>query len=204
MALEGMGADVGEGTVIEYGCLVNHKYDGWREAGRIGDRCHLRAYTIVYADTLLGDNTQTGVRALIRPFTTTGVRCVIGTTAVIEGRVTLGDDVVLQTGVFIPTHTLIGDRVFIGPHAVLTNDRYPLRKRHDYKATGPTLEEDVTIGANATIMPGLTIGRGAMIAAGAVVTKHVPAWTMAVGAPARLRDLPDHLRAQNHRGGGPK
>ena len=65
---------------------------------------------------------------------------------------------------------------------------------------GPTLANDVTIGANATLMPGISVGEGAFIAGGAVVTRDVPAWKMAVGVPARIVDLPENLKKPNRLG----
>lgn len=94
--------------------------------------------------------------------------------------------------VFIPTHTEIGNEVFIGPNAVLTNDRYPPTGKPELK--GPVLEDLAVIGANATILPGVCIGRGAAVAAGAVVTKDVPPGKMALGVPAGIRDIPDQMR----------
>ena len=94
----------------------------------------------------------------------------------------------MQSLVFVPTHTVIGNGVFLGPHAVLTNDRYPPTGKPELR--GPILEDRAVIGANTTILPGITIGKGAVVAAGAVVTADVPPRTMAVGVPARIRDLP--------------
>jgi acetyltransferase-like isoleucine patch superfamily enzyme len=153
--------------------------------------------TVIYANVRLGARSATGTFALIREHTHMGEDCLVGSTTIIEGHARMGDGVVLQSGVFVPTETIMGQRVFVGPCAVLTNDRYPLRRRSTYRAEGPVLEDDVTIGANATLLPGVRVGEGAMVAAGAVVTKDVPAWTMAIGCPARIRDLPDDLRQPN-------
>ena len=104
----------------------------------------------------------------------------------------------MQTGVYIPTGSRIGDRCFLGPNATLTNDRTPLRT--DYRLEGVTLANDVTIGAHATLMPGISVGEGAFIAGGAVVTRDVPPWKMAVGVPARIVDLPENLKKPNRLG----
>ncbi|HWC11031.1 MAG TPA: acyltransferase [Acidimicrobiales bacterium] len=184
-------------ATVEPGAVVGHPYDGWQAPARLGWACIVRTGTVIYADTVFGDHTATGVRALIREHTSVGRRGLIGSAAMIEGHAHLGDDVVLQSGVFLPTGTLVGDRVFVGPCAVLTNDRYPLRRRQHYRPEGPILEDDASIGANVTVLPGVRIGEGAMVAAGAVVTRDVPAWTLAVGCPARVQDLPAELREQN-------
>jgi acetyltransferase-like isoleucine patch superfamily enzyme len=79
----------------------------------------------------------------------------------------------------------------------MTNDRYPLRMRKEYVVAGPQLDDDVTIGANATLLPGVRIGAGAVVAAGAVVTRDVPEWSLAVGVPAKVCELAAHLREPN-------
>jgi len=114
---------------------------------------------------------------------------------VLDGRVTVGDDVRIQTGVYVPPASRIDDRVFLGPNVVLTNDPYPLRQAVDL--TGPTIEADVSVGANATVLPGVTVGRGSFVAAGAVVVDDVPPRTLAVGVPATHRPLPDPLDTGN-------
>jgi acetyltransferase-like isoleucine patch superfamily enzyme len=94
--------------------------------------------------------------------------------------------------VFIPTHTKIGNRVFIGPAAVLTNDRYPPTGKPEL--AGPVLEDGAVIGAHATILPGIMVGKDAAVAAGAVVTRDVPPGMMAIGVPAVIKDMPLPMR----------
>ena len=158
----------------------------------IGRNAVLRSGTIIYCDVLIGDAFQTGHNVLIREKTTIGDRVAIGTAAVIEGDCMIGDDARLQSLVYIPTGTRIGNRVFIGPNAVLTNDRYPPGPHESL--LGPVIRDGAVIGANATILPGVTVGEGAFVAAGAVVTKDVPPGMLAVGTPARFRPLPPEAR----------
>ena len=87
--------------------------------------------------------------------------------------------------------------MFIGPGVTITNDRYPLKLRDQYKPEGVILEDGVTIGGGVTIVPGVRIGRDAFIAAGAIVTKDVPPDSLVVGAPGLVQPLPDHLRERN-------
>jgi acetyltransferase-like isoleucine patch superfamily enzyme len=105
--------------------------------------------------------------------------------------VTIGNDVNLQSLVYIPTNTKIGDHVFIGPGTVLTNDRYPPSRTG--VLAGPTILEGAAIGANVTILPGVCIGENSLVAAGAVVTRDVPPRKLAIGSPAKIRDLPDEM-----------
>ncbi len=161
----------------------------------IGDRARIRKGTIVYTDVEIGDDLTTGHNALIREETTVGDDVIVGTDTVIDGQCEIGSHVSLQTGVYIPTHTTVGDNVFIGPRAVLTNDPYPVRL--DADLAGPTLEDGVSVGANATILPDVTVGEGAFVAAGATVIEDVPPDTLALGTPARHRDLPENLTGEN-------
>lgn len=161
----------------------------------LGDGAVVRSGSVIYSDVVAGENLQTGHRVLVRERTTLGNDVLVGTDTVIDGNCSIGSNVSLQTGVYIPSHTTIGDRVFIGPRAVLTNDPYPIRQ--DVDLVGPNLEDGCSIGANATILPGVTIGENAFVAAGAVVTQDVPADSLAIGAPAEIRPLPDQLTGGN-------
>jgi acetyltransferase-like isoleucine patch superfamily enzyme len=161
----------------------------------IGADPTVRSHSVIYGDVVVGDRFVTGHGAVVREGSVLGDDVLVGTHAVVDGECTIGDDCSLQTGVYLPRHTTLGDRVFLGPHAVLTNDPYPLREEADLE--GPTLEDDVSIGANATVLPGVTVGEGAFVAADAVVTEDVPAETLAVGSPAEFEPLPDRLTGRN-------
>ncbi|HMA04476.1 MAG TPA: acyltransferase [Methanomicrobiales archaeon] len=155
----------------------------------IGRNAFLCPGTTMYCDVEIGDDFTCGHNVLIREGTRIGDRVAIGTGTVIEGTTEIGDDVRIQSLVFIPVNTTIGNGVFIGPHAVLTNDRYPPFGGPELK--GPVLSDRSIIGANATILSGIVIGEGACVAAGAVVTSDVPSCKLAIGSPARIRDLPE-------------
>ncbi len=157
----------------------------------IGDDAVLRSGSIIYCEVTIGDHFQCGHNVLIREKTTIGKNTSIGTSSVIEGYTTIGSNVSIQSMVFIPTNTHIGDRVFIGPASVLTNDRYPPTGKPELR--GPVLEEGVVIGAKSVILPMVRIGQGAAVAAGAVVTRDVPAGKMAIGSPAKIREMPREM-----------
>ena len=97
----------------------------------------------------------------------------------------IGRDVNFQHHSYAATGTVIGDRVFVGPGVGFTNDDYPTLFG-PHHLSPPVVENDVSIGANAVINPGVRIGEGSMIGAGAVVTKDVPPWSIVVGIPARV------------------
>lgn len=158
----------------------------------LGAHSVVRTGTVVYSDVNIGDYFTSGHNVLIREKTIIGDYVSVGTGTIIEGYSIIGDHSNLQSMVYIPTNTLIGSHVFIGPNAVLTNDKYPPNDGKNLK--GPTLEDYSSIGANVTILPGITIGKGALVAAGSLVTKDVPPKTLAIGAPARITDLPSGAR----------
>jgi len=152
----------------------------------IGENAIIRSGTIIYCDVVIGDNFQTGHNVMIRENTRIGNNVSVGTATIIEGNTVIGNDVSLQSTVYIPTGTIIGNRVFIGPNAVLTNDKYPPGKN----LRAPTIENGAAIGANSTLLPGIRIGEGALVAAGAIVTRDIPARMLAIGSPARIKKLP--------------
>src|SRR5216684_2620 len=116
-----------------------------------------------------------------------GRGCVLGQNVMVGTGVIIGNNVKIQNNVSIYTGVVIEDDVFLGPSAVLTNVRTPrshVSRKHAFQQT--LLRRGSTIGANATIVCDVTIGRYAFVAAGAVVTRHVPDFALVYGNPARL------------------
>lgn len=187
----------GRDAIIQDGAVVGLKYSDRCEPAVVGDNAFIRSGSVIYADVRLGDHFQCGHNVTIRARTTIGRHVTVGTNSVIEGDVEIGDFVKIESNCFVPTHVLIGSRVFLGPNVVMLNDRYPLRRRDQYRPEGPVLEDNVTVGAAAVLCPGVRIGAGSFIAAGAVVTKDVPPGMLAVGVPARPSPLPEELDEPN-------
>ncbi|MDY6865177.1 MAG: DapH/DapD/GlmU-related protein [Halobacteriota archaeon] len=178
--------------IIESGLQIEeYEYEG----AVIGDDGLIRPGSVIYCDSKIGDSFKTGHNIVIREKTIIGNNVLIGTNTVIDGSTTIGTGISIQSNVYIPTDTIIEDNVFIGPNAVLTNDKYPIRK--EYKLKGPKIKKGASIGANSTTLPDVRIGKGAMVAAGALVTKDVPDFTLAIGTPATMVDLPKELRKKN-------
>lgn len=188
-------AELGRNPNVDEGATVGYEYEGAEQPAIVGDDARIRSGTTIYADVAIGDRFVTGHDALVREQTVVGDDVVLGTKSILDGSISVGSNVSIQTGVYVPPQTDIGDRVFLGPNAVLTNDSYPLRV--DMDLDGPTLEDDVSIGANATVLPGVTVGEGAFVAAGAVVVDDVPPETLAVGVPADTQPLPEPLAREN-------
>jgi len=182
-------------VTVETGATVGVAYEADSEPPDIGAESLVRNGSIVYDDVVTGRGFTTGHFALVRERTTLGEDVLVGTQAVVDGATAVGDRVSMQTGVYVPRETRIGDDVFLGPSATLLNDPYPVRTATDLD--GPTIEDGVSVGANATVLPDVRVGEDAFVAAGSVVTDDVPAGTLAVGAPATHRDLPPELRGGN-------
>ncbi len=161
----------------------------------IGDNAVIRSNSTIYTDVEIRNSLRTGHNVLIREDTVIGDNVLIGTNTIIDGCTNIGSNVSIQGNVYIPLDVIIEDNVFIGPCAVLTNDRYPIRKKSQLK--GPILRRGASVGANATLLPGVEIGEGAMVAAGALVTRDVLPWKLAIGFPARIKELPEELRTVN-------
>ena len=134
----------------------------------------------------IGEGTRVWQYVVILPGAVIGRDGNICSQCFIENQVVVGDRVTVKCGVQLWDGVTLEDDVFVGPNATFTNDREP-RSRNASATLLPTLvKKGASIGANATILPGLTIGEGAMVGAGAVVTKDVPPRTLVVGNPARV------------------
>ena len=134
-------------------------------------------------DVTMGPDCVVWQGATICNDVTLGEGVVIGSNAWIGKGCKIGSFTRIQHGAFIPNYTLIGRSVFIGPNSTLTDDKYPKVGRQ-YKPEPPILEDDCSIGAGVVILPGVRIGRGAMIGAGSVVTKDILPFLTTKGVPA--------------------
>ncbi|MGL5487911.1 MAG: acyltransferase [Shewanella sp.] len=115
-----------------------------------------------------------------------GENCNICAHTLIENDVIIGHNVTIKSGVYIWDGTRIGNDVFIGPCVAFTNDKMPRSKVYPQSFLNITVHDNASIGANATLLPGITIGKFAMVGAGAVVTKDVPAGAIVIGNPAKI------------------
>ncbi len=134
----------------------------------------------------IGANTRIWAFAHILPNAVIGRDCNICDSVFIENEVLIGDRVTVKCGVQLWDGLVIEDDVFIGPNATFTNDPFPRSKIYPEKFLKTLIRKGASIGANATILPGLEIGPGAMVGAGAVVTQSVPPNAIVVGNPARI------------------
>jgi UDP-2-acetamido-3-amino-2,3-dideoxy-glucuronate N-acetyltransferase len=146
------------------------------------------------AESQIGQGTRVWQFVVVLKGAKIGAGCNICAQTLIEGDVVIGDRVTVKSGVQIWDGSVIGDDVFIGPNATFSNDLYPRSKQYPTKFSGVTIHNGASIGANATLLPGITVGEKAMVGAGAVVTKDVPSRAVVVGNPAKIvRFLDDSL-----------
>ena len=134
----------------------------------------------------IGDNTQIWQFAVVLKNAVIGKDCNINCHTFIENDVKIGDRVTVKSGTYIWDGITIADDVFLGPNVTFVNDNYPRSKLYLETFAKTKIEKFVSIGANATILGGVNIGEYALIGAGSVVTKSVPAFSLLKGNPGRI------------------
>lgn len=134
----------------------------------------------------VGENTNIWQFCVVLAKAKIGAYCNICANTFIENEVTIGNNVTIKCGVQIWDGITIGNNVFIGPNVTFTNDLVP-RSKQEWTRVDTIIEDGVTIGANSTIIGGHKLGRYSFISAGSLVTKDIPAHTVWMGNPARMR-----------------
>ena len=136
-------------------------------------------------DAIIGEGTKIWINSQIREFSHIGKNCTIGKDTYIDEHVFIGDRVKIQNGVSVYNGVTIEDDVFVGPNVTFTNDHVPRAFNTSWKISETIIKKGASIGANATIICGITIGEYAMIGAGSVIVKNVLPYTLVVGNPAK-------------------
>lgn len=179
---------IGAGTIVEDGAVVGQPPRG-KSPGElpthIGAAGVIRSGTVIYAGTTIGDGFNAGHGAMIRESNVIGNDCSVGSNAVLEPGNKIGNGTRIHSQCFLE-HVTLGNRVFLGPGVVFTDDPHPVCPRYLDCVLGATVDDDVSIGGNATILPGVRIGAGSLIGAGAVVTKNVDSGVVVGGNPATV------------------
>jgi acetyltransferase-like isoleucine patch superfamily enzyme len=196
---------VHDGVVIGDGCIVeDHAILGRRprlsgrssargEVGRLtlGERVTVCAGAIVFAGARIGEGAILGDQSFVRERSTVGPDSVVGRGSVIDNDVSIGARVRIQTNVYVTAFSVVEDDVFVGPCAMSTNDDTMARHDADYALRGATLRRACRVGGGAVLTPGVEVGEEAFVAAGALVTRDVPARAVVMGVPARVvREVP--------------
>jgi len=148
----------------------------------------------VSSQAIIGSGVKIWHQAQVREGVRIGAHCIVGKGAYIDFDVVIGDNVKIQNGVYVYHGATVKDGVFLGPGVILTNDKLPrainpdgmLKTDADWEVSPTLIRRGASIGAGAVILPGVTVGEFAMVGAGAIVTRDVPAHGLVYGNPARL------------------
>lgn len=181
------GVEIGAGSTICNDCVLGEPPAGYYSASefanpplKIGTGALIRSHSILYAGSTIGDAFQTGHRVTIRENMRIGDHCSVGTLCDLQGHSVFGDYVRLHSNVHIGQKSRLGSFVFIYPYVVLTNDPTPPSE----VLVGPVVEDYAQIAVMSVILPGVRVGRHALVGAHALVAKDVPDFMLAVGSPA--------------------
>ncbi len=139
----------------------------------IGENTNIWQFCVVFSEARIGSN------------------CNICANVLIENDVTVGDNVTVKSGVQLWDGVTLEDNVFVGPNVTFTNNRFPRSKVYPKENCRTVVKKGASLGANTTVVAGITIGERAMVGAGSVVTKDIPAYSVWFGNPARLRGYVD-------------
>ena len=188
------GTTIGDGCVIEDGAVLGKRprlARGSSAAGDVGDltigaRVTVCAGAVVFAGTSVGDEAILGDQCHVRERSRIGERSVIGRGSAVDNDVLIGARVKVQSNVYLTAFSVVEDDVFVGPGASTTNDDTMARHGAEYALRGATLRRACRVGGSVVLTPGVEIGEEAFVAAGAVVTRDVPARAVAMGVPARV------------------
>jgi acetyltransferase-like isoleucine patch superfamily enzyme len=166
---------------------------------RLGPGARVRSGTVIYAGSSIGAGLETGHNVVIREQNVIGDDLNIWNSSTIDYGCVIGSGVKIHCNVYVAQFTTLEDDVFLAPGVQIANDPHPIC---GLCMRGPTIKRGARIGVNVTILPHVTIGEGALIGAGSVVTRDIPAHTLAYGNPARptrpVDDLPCPFEKVEH------
>lgn len=189
------GTILGAGVEVFPGCHLGKRPAGagatdrplrFEERVEIGASCALGPNAVIFLGVFLGENTLVGDGASVREGSVVGRRCVLGRHVTLNYDTHLGDEVKVMDHSWLAGKMRVGHRVFMSGGVLTANDRAIGSAGYEEdRIRGPEIEDDVRIGVGAILLPAVRIGRGAVVAAGAVVTRDVAAGQLVVGMPAR-------------------
>ncbi len=148
---------------------------------RIGPGAFLRSGTVIYQHVTIGSRFQSGHHVTIREENQIGDDVCVWSNTIVDYLCRIGHRVKIHAGVYVCQRSIIEEDVFIAPGCVFTNDKYPNSGFHE----GPVVRQGAKIGGHVTLLPGVVVGKRALVGAGSVVTKNVPDGAVVAGVPAR-------------------
>jgi UDP-2-acetamido-3-amino-2,3-dideoxy-glucuronate N-acetyltransferase len=165
----------------------------------IGDNCIVGTQVVIYAGCKINSNVLVADLSSIREDVEIGEYTIVGRGVAVENKCTVGKRCKLETNAYITALSEIGDFVFISPNVTFTNDNFMGRTKERFKYhKGVTIKTGGRVGANSTVLPGITIHEDALVAAGSVVTKDVPSEKIVLGSPAKVwNDVPEEQLLKN-------
>jgi acetyltransferase-like isoleucine patch superfamily enzyme len=152
----------------------------------MNDNIFIHPSAHVSAGAKIDEGTKIWINSQVREGAVIGKNCIISKDTYIDTGVIIGDNVKIQNGVSVYNGVIIEDSVFVGPNAVFTNDLIPRAENANWQITHTLVKKGCSIGANATIICGNTLGEYSMVGAGSVVTRDVPPYALVLGNPARV------------------
>ena len=178
--------ELGNNVIVGDFCIIGSPFKGYDgEKTFIGDNSIIRSHTVIYAGNEIGKNFQTGNKANIRELNIIGNNVSIGTLSVIEHHIEIEDDVRIHTQAFVPEYSILKKGCWLGPNVVITNAKYPCHPDVKSMLKGAIIGEYAKIGANSTLLPGVTVGSKSLIGAGSIITRNIRDNVIAYGNPAK-------------------
>jgi acetyltransferase-like isoleucine patch superfamily enzyme len=159
----------------------------------LGPDARLRSGTVLYAGSRIGERFESGHHVVVREQCEIGDDVSVWSNTVIDYGCRIGNDVKIHTNCYVAQYTEIGDGAFLAPGVTIANDLYPGRSDSAEVMSGPSIGAGAQLGVNVTVLPFVRIGDRCLVGAGSVVTRDLPAGSVAFGNPARVRGSVDDL-----------
>jgi len=186
---------IGSGLTEDHDVVVGYAGDRVAQPWiSVGSDARLRSGTVLYAGTSIGDRLQTGHHVIVREECVIGDDVAIWSNTVVDYGCRIGDRVKIHCNCYVAQFTEIHDDAFLAPGVTVANDLYPGQVESGQAMSGPWIGPGAQIGVNVTLLPYVRIGAGCLVGAGSVVTRDLPAGTVAYGNPAVVRGNVADLR----------
>ncbi len=187
----GVETKVGPQAEIDPDVILGYPSGRLEKGGRVilGSHARIRSGSVIYQAVTIGDHFETGHHVVVREENQIGDSVSLWSNTVIDYGCRIGSRVKIHSNVYVAQFTVIEDDAFIAPGVIFANDKYPVSTHLE----GPRVKHGARIGVNATLLPGVVVGEGALVGAGSVVTKNVADRVVVIGNPARVVGTIDEI-----------